>query len=201
MSFVCYCCHAVSELCNACHVSWFYCSAALVAHAAPVSGTSLSMQKWSDHAPVVLDLKGMPEHDTSCLPAPCSLSSRGTPKNSLKAMFQRRAVRPQPQPQPPQAAASAPASQVCPSSERNHRLVERAGGSYSIGSCCFGWLFQLPVASFSASEGEVGTGCTHDIRSKCLWTLKGGSTAQALNQTACATQASERPSHCSKVLT
>jgi hypothetical protein len=47
-----------------------------------------AVQKWSDHAPVVLDLRDMPEHDSDKLPPPCSLSSRGTPKNSLKAMFQ-----------------------------------------------------------------------------------------------------------------
>lgn len=47
------------------------------------------MQKWSDHAPVVLDLKDMPEHDMQRLPRACGLSSRGARLNDLKSLFQR----------------------------------------------------------------------------------------------------------------
>jgi hypothetical protein len=47
------------------------------------------MQKWSDHAPVFMDLRDMPEHDPERVPEPCGLSSRAVPKNGLKSLFQR----------------------------------------------------------------------------------------------------------------
>lgn len=49
------------------------------------------MQKWSDHAPVVLELSGITTyaHDP---PAPCQNSSRAVPKHGLQALFQRHTV-------------------------------------------------------------------------------------------------------------
>jgi hypothetical protein len=78
------------------------------------------VQKWSDHAPVILDMKDMPEHELRNLPPPCCLSSRGTPKNSLKSMFQRSIK--------PKATESAPASQVgSPNTSVSHVRFNQAG--------------------------------------------------------------------------
>lgn len=51
------------------------------------------VQKWSDHAPVQLDLDGVPSHDSDALPSPCVLCSRHPERfdlpgqQNLRAMF------------------------------------------------------------------------------------------------------------------
>lgn len=49
------------------------------------------MQKWSDHAPVILQLSGMTKYPGSP-PPPCPLSSRAIPKHGLQALFQQKAL-------------------------------------------------------------------------------------------------------------
>eukprot|EP00892_Ulva_mutabilis_P000637 jgi/Ulvmu1/10574/UM065_0028.1 len=48
-------------------------------------------QKWSDHAPVILELSGITSYDAGP-PPPCPNSSRAVPRHGLQALFQRKAV-------------------------------------------------------------------------------------------------------------
>lgn len=52
---------------------------------------TLALQKWSDHAPVILELSGITTYDDGP-PPPCYNSSRAVPKHGLQALFQRKAA-------------------------------------------------------------------------------------------------------------